>query len=59
MGLGLSIAQSIIDSHHGRIWAENNDLGGATFRFSLPPDAEQLAADLASETRGAQNPTHK
>jgi len=37
MGLGLSIAQSIISAHHGRIWAENNANGaGATFHFSLP-----------------------
>jgi PAS domain S-box-containing protein len=36
VGLGLSIARSIIEAHHGRIWAENNPAGGATFRFTLP-----------------------
>jgi two-component system sensor kinase FixL len=36
MGLGLAIARSIIDAHHGRISAENNPDGGATFRFDLP-----------------------
>jgi two-component system, LuxR family, sensor kinase FixL len=36
MGLGLTIAQSIIAAHHGRIWAENNPGGGATFHFSIP-----------------------
>jgi two-component system sensor kinase FixL len=36
MGLGLAIARSIIDAHHGRIFAENNSDGGATFRFDLP-----------------------
>lgn len=36
MGLGLSIARSIIEAHHGRIWAENNPNGGATIRFTLP-----------------------
>jgi two-component system, LuxR family, sensor kinase FixL len=36
MGLGLSIAKSIIDAHSGRIWAENNAEGGATFCVSLP-----------------------
>ena len=40
MGLGLSIAKSIIDAHQGRIWAENEEKGGATFRFTLPAASE-------------------
>ena len=36
MGMGLSIARTIIDAHHGQIWAKNRDHGGATFRIRLP-----------------------
>jgi PAS domain S-box-containing protein len=36
MGMGLSISRTIIAAHHGRITAETNSTGGATFRVTLP-----------------------
>ena len=36
LGIGLSVAHDIVVRHGGRLWAENNPDGGATFRFTLP-----------------------
>jgi two-component system sensor kinase FixL len=41
MGVGLSISRSIIEAHSGRMWAESNSDGGATFRFTLPVAASE------------------
>lgn len=35
-GLGLSIAQSIIEAHGGRLWVESKPGHGTTFSFTLP-----------------------
>jgi signal transduction histidine kinase len=40
MGIGLSVSRSIIESHHGRLWATPNDGPGATFAFSIPAKSE-------------------
>jgi signal transduction histidine kinase len=44
MGMGLSIARTIVEAHSGVIWAENRRYGGASFRIKLPLSME------ASET---------
>ncbi len=36
MGIGLTICQSILEAHGGRIWATHRDGGGAAFHFQLP-----------------------
>ena len=44
MGMGLPISRTIIEAHGGRLWAENNNEGGASFRFTLP-----IAEEYATE----------
>jgi signal transduction histidine kinase len=41
MGIGLSVARSLVVAHGGRIWAENNTDGGATVRFTTPAGVGQ------------------
>jgi PAS domain S-box-containing protein len=36
LGLGLSLSRSIVLAHRGRLWAENQSFGGATFHFAIP-----------------------
>ena len=36
MGIGLSVSRSIVESHHGRLWATVNEGPGAAFSFSIP-----------------------
>ena len=52
LGMGLNICRTIIESHHGRLWAAANPEGGTIFRFTLPcatpeaPDQPQYPQEL-------------
>ena len=49
MGIGLFVGRSIVERHHGRLWAQPNDGPGATFSFSIPavPDGGSDAAHFS------------
>ena len=48
MGIGLSVSRSIVESHHGRLWATLNHDPGAAFSFSIPcaPEGSTRAEDI-------------
>jgi C4-dicarboxylate-specific signal transduction histidine kinase len=45
MGIGLSVSRSIIEHHHGRLWATPNAGAGATFSFSIPSVGEDSSKE--------------
>ena len=42
IGIGLSISRAIVEAHGGKLWAENEVRGGATFHFTVPMDRGEL-----------------
>jgi signal transduction histidine kinase len=48
MGIGLSVSRSIVERHHGRLWAESNNGPGARFAFCIPcgPASKKAAAPV-------------
>ena len=54
MGIGLSVSRSIIESHHGRLWATLNNGPGAAFTFSIPRGPE--GATGAESDRAIRTP---
>jgi K+-sensing histidine kinase KdpD len=51
MGIGLSVSRSIIESHHGRLWAEQEDGPGALFCFCIPVNF----AGMRTPTKGRRS----
>ncbi len=45
-GLGLSIVKHIVESHYGRVWAENVDGSGLRVTFRLPLIVSRVEADI-------------
>jgi two-component system, LuxR family, sensor kinase FixL len=44
MGMGLSISRTLIETHGGRLWAENVEGGGASLHFTLPVAGRESTA---------------
>jgi len=50
MGIGLSVSRSIIERHHGRLWAEPNEGPGTTFAFAIPAAPQAVADSIATRS---------
>ena len=55
MGIGLSVSRSIIEGHHGRLWAMPKNGPGATFTFSIPLGPQAAAFTMSHASHRAAN----
>ncbi len=58
MGMGLAICRSIIEAHHGRLWATGCEPRGALFQFTIPGKT-QLTARETGRRSAARPAAHK
>jgi K+-sensing histidine kinase KdpD len=49
MGLGLSLVQSIVESHFGKVWVESEEDVGSTFFVWLPSRNTDLLGRAGEE----------
>jgi len=52
IGMGLSICQSIIGAHGGRLWAEANEPKGAIFHFTIPTAEKEVRNSSQAQATG-------
>jgi signal transduction histidine kinase len=52
MGLGLSIAKSMVEMHNGQIWCESKEGVGSLFSFMIPVDEDRASAAAKVFTTG-------
>jgi signal transduction histidine kinase/CheY-like chemotaxis protein len=55
LGMGLFLSRSIVMRHNGRLWAENNIDGGATFHVALPVEDSLTLAPTADAGQNSQS----
>jgi signal transduction histidine kinase len=56
MGLGLSIARTIVEAHEGEIWAENKAASGAVFYVRLPLAASFSEREVSGRSNAQYGP---